>query len=163
MARRHLPLRGHDRALAWLAGGGLHARRQVSMARVRSRSQKGPWNRRGDLRAGLLGPCRYLLRPGWRPGRRAHHRSARREPGRRDAQGAGRAGLRPGAGLARASTSSMRHVLDDGGMACEDLFAVDLDANGNPDIVAGGRATHNIKIYWNLGDEASFTRPRPGA
>lgn len=55
----------------------------------------------------------------------------------------------------------VRHVVDDGGMACEDLFVLDLDANGNPDIVAGGRATHNIKIYWNLGGVNSFTSPDP--
>ncbi len=40
-------------------------------------------------------------------------------------------------------------VVDDGGIACEDLLAADLDADGRPDIVAGGRATHNVKIYWN--------------
>jgi hypothetical protein len=42
-----------------------------------------------------------------------------------------------------------RHTIDDGGMACEDALVVDLDADGRPDIVAGGRATHNVKIYWN--------------
>ena len=44
-----------------------------------------------------------------------------------------------------------RHVVDDGGVAVEDLIAVDLDADGRPEIIAGGRATHNVKIYWNLG------------
>jgi hypothetical protein len=39
-------------------------------------------------------------------------------------------------------------VVDDN-MACEDLLSADLDADGRPDIVAGGRATHNVKIYWN--------------
>ena len=43
-----------------------------------------------------------------------------------------------------------RHVIDDGGVACEDLVAADLNADGRPDILAGGRATHNVKIYWNL-------------
>jgi hypothetical protein len=42
-----------------------------------------------------------------------------------------------------------RHTLDDGGMACEDALAADLDGDGHPEIVAGGRATHNVKIYWN--------------
>ncbi|HZW29621.1 MAG TPA: VCBS repeat-containing protein [Isosphaeraceae bacterium] len=42
-----------------------------------------------------------------------------------------------------------RHTIDDGGMACEDALAADLDADGRPDLVAGGRATHNVKIYWN--------------
>ena len=42
-----------------------------------------------------------------------------------------------------------RHTIDDGGMACEDALAADLDGDGRPDLVAGGRATHNVKIYWN--------------
>lgn len=42
-----------------------------------------------------------------------------------------------------------RHTIDDGGMACEDLVAADLDGDGRPEVVAGGRATHNVKIYWN--------------
>ncbi len=42
-----------------------------------------------------------------------------------------------------------RHTIDDGGMACEDALAADLDGDGHPDLVAGGRATHNVKIYWN--------------
>jgi hypothetical protein len=42
-----------------------------------------------------------------------------------------------------------RHTIDDGGMACEDALAADLDGDGRADIVAGGRATHNVKIYWN--------------
>jgi hypothetical protein len=42
-----------------------------------------------------------------------------------------------------------RHTIDDGGMGCEDAVAADLDADGRPDIIAGGRATHNVKIYWN--------------
>jgi len=42
-----------------------------------------------------------------------------------------------------------RHTVDDGGMGCEDALTADLDADGRPDIIAGGRATHNVKIYWN--------------
>ena len=44
-----------------------------------------------------------------------------------------------------------KHVLDDGGMATEDLIAADLNGDGWIDIVAGGRATHNVKLYQNLG------------
>jgi hypothetical protein len=47
--------------------------------------------------------------------------------------------------------SVTRHVLDDGGMACEDALAADLDGDGRPEVLAGGRATHNVKIYWNRG------------
>ncbi len=42
-----------------------------------------------------------------------------------------------------------RHTVDDGGMACEDALAADLDGDGRPEIVACGRATHNVRIYWN--------------
>jgi FG-GAP-like repeat/FG-GAP repeat len=42
-----------------------------------------------------------------------------------------------------------KHVIDDGGVATEDLVAADLDGDGRPEIIAGGRATHNVKIYWN--------------
>ena len=45
----------------------------------------------------------------------------------------------------------MRHIIDDGGMACEDALTADLDGDGRPEIIAGGRATHNVKIYWNRG------------
>ena len=41
------------------------------------------------------------------------------------------------------------HVIDDNGMACEDLKIADLDGDGQPDIIASGRATHNLVIYWN--------------
>jgi hypothetical protein len=43
-----------------------------------------------------------------------------------------------------------RHVIEDGGVAVEDLIAVDLNGDGRPEIVAGGRATHNVRIYENL-------------
>jgi FG-GAP-like repeat len=39
--------------------------------------------------------------------------------------------------------------LDDNGMACEDLQVADLDGDGRKDIIAAGRASHNLKIYWN--------------
>jgi hypothetical protein len=42
-----------------------------------------------------------------------------------------------------------RITVDDGGMACEDALSADLDGDGHTDIIAGGRATHNVKIYWN--------------
>ena len=42
-----------------------------------------------------------------------------------------------------------KQMVDDGGMATEDLAVADLDADGRPEIVAVGRATGNVKIYWN--------------
>ena len=51
--------------------------------------------------------------------------------------------------LGTAPATFDRHTIDDGGMACEDALAADLDGDGRADIVAGGRATHNVRIYWN--------------
>jgi hypothetical protein len=39
--------------------------------------------------------------------------------------------------------------IDQNGMACEDLQVADMDGDGRRDIVAAGRSTHNLKIYWN--------------
>jgi hypothetical protein len=39
--------------------------------------------------------------------------------------------------------------IDDNGMACEDLQLADLNGDGKIDIIASGRSTHNLKIYWN--------------
>jgi hypothetical protein len=39
--------------------------------------------------------------------------------------------------------------IDDNGIACEDLQVADLDGDGKKDIIAAGRASHNLKVYWN--------------
>lgn len=39
--------------------------------------------------------------------------------------------------------------IDRNGMACEDLQAADLDGDGKPELIASGRASKNVKIYWN--------------
>ena len=44
-----------------------------------------------------------------------------------------------------------KYLIDDGGMATEDLTVTDLNEDGYLDIVAVGRATHNVKIYLNQG------------
>lgn len=44
-----------------------------------------------------------------------------------------------------------KHVIDDGGIATEDAVAADVTGDGWIDIVAGGRSTHNLKLYVNLG------------
>lgn len=43
----------------------------------------------------------------------------------------------------------MVHTVDDDTMACEDLKAADLDGNGKLDLIAAGRATQNVVVYWN--------------
>lgn len=66
------------------------------------------------------------------------------------------AGWRGGGGGVRLFTPLNRDhsrwresVVDDKGMACEDLCLADLNADGKLDIIASGRATKNVKIYWN--------------
>ena len=39
--------------------------------------------------------------------------------------------------------------VDDNTMACEDLRLADLNGDGKLDIIAAGRATKNVKIYFN--------------
>lgn len=51
----------------------------------------------------------------------------------------------------RAGSTWSRGILDDGGVAVEDLAVGDLDGDGRPDIVAVGRQTMNCRIYWNQG------------
>lgn len=40
-------------------------------------------------------------------------------------------------------------VIDENTMACEDLKVADLNADGKLDIIAAGRATRNLVVYWN--------------
>lgn len=46
-------------------------------------------------------------------------------------------------------TSWKSSWIDDNTMACEDLQVADLNGDGKPEIIASGRATKNLKIYWN--------------
>lgn len=40
-------------------------------------------------------------------------------------------------------------TIDDNHMACEDFKVADLNGDGKPEIIAAGRATHNLIIFWN--------------
>jgi hypothetical protein len=48
-------------------------------------------------------------------------------------------------------TRWVRHVLDDGDVAVEDLAAADLTGSGRLDIVAVGLQSGKARIYWNQG------------
>lgn len=50
---------------------------------------------------------------------------------------------------ARGETWKQHALVDDNTMACEDLKLADLDGDGRLDLVAAGRATKNVIIYWN--------------
>ncbi len=58
-------------------------------------------------------------------------------------------GIRLYAPVDDAATRWETHVIDDNQMACEDLQVADLDSDGDLDLVASGRATRNLKIYFN--------------
>lgn len=61
----------------------------------------------------------------------------------------GRRGVRIYKAVGDKGASWQRQIVDNGGVAVEDLAAVDLDGDGRIDIVAVGRQTHNVRIYWN--------------
>lgn len=63
----------------------------------------------------------------------------------------GRVGIKMFIPLDKEGTQWRQALVDDNEMACEDLRVADLDGDGKPDIVAAGRATKNVKIYFNLG------------
>jgi hypothetical protein len=63
-----------------------------------------------------------------------------------------RRGPSPGVALYvvdREGALKSKTMIDEGGMDCEDLIVGDFNGDKKPDIVASGRATRNIKIYWN--------------
>ncbi len=48
-------------------------------------------------------------------------------------------------------TAWTRRDLEPGAVAVEDLAVGDLNGDGRPDLVAVGRQTHNLRVYWNEG------------
>ena len=51
--------------------------------------------------------------------------------------------------ITSATEKPARLMIDAGGMAAEDLTIADLDGDRRPDIIASGRRTANVRIYWN--------------
>jgi hypothetical protein len=45
-----------------------------------------------------------------------------------------------------------KHVIDNGGIAVEDALVADFNGDGKLDLLAGGRATQNVKLYLNAGE-----------
>jgi len=72
--------------------------------------------------------------------------AAHREPGTGEIKG-------PGVYLYQSKdttgTSWTKTIIDNGGMACEDLLCEDMNGDGRLDVVAVGRKTKNVKLYLN--------------
>jgi len=69
--------------------------------------------------------------------------------GWRAKNGEGKVGLKLFIPLDKSAKDWKQTILDDNTMACEDLRVADLDGDGKLDIVASGRATKNLKVYFN--------------
>ncbi len=69
-------------------------------------------------------------------------------------RGSGKPGEKVGIKLYAATDATgaawkLHALVDDNQMACEDLKIADLDGDGRPEIIAAGRGTKNVIIYWN--------------
>ncbi len=74
----------------------------------------------------------------------------RDDPGKAD-KVKDRRGVRIYKALDAAGTQWARRIVDNGGVAVEDMAVADLDGDGRVDIIAVGRQTKNVRIYWNEG------------
>ena len=83
----------------------------------------------------LAGSGRDQIVVGWRGGAK---------PG-------GKVGIKLFTALDAAGEKWQSTLVDDNGMACEDLCLADLNGDGRLDIIAAGRATKNLKVYLNQG------------
>jgi len=61
----------------------------------------------------------------------------------------GKVGIRLFVPTDEAGTGWQEYTVDYNTMACEDLQVADLNNDGKPDIIAAGRDTHNLVVYWN--------------
>src|SRR6185436_4779344 len=61
----------------------------------------------------------------------------------------GKTGIKLFTALDSAGNKWRTSLLDNNGIACEDLCLADLNGDGKLDIIASGRATKNVKIYLN--------------
>jgi hypothetical protein len=92
-----------------------------------------------SLRAGHALAVTDLLGTGW----------AQVVAGWRSPDANKKVGIRLYAPTDASRTKWKTYLIDDNGMACEDLKVADLDGDGKPEIIACGRSSKNLKIYWN--------------
>jgi len=69
--------------------------------------------------------------------------------GWRNPDAEGKVGIKLYVPLDDSGTRWEMYLVDDDTMATEDLVIADLDGDGRPEIIAAGRATGNLIIYWN--------------
>jgi len=96
-----------------------------------------------------LGPRRLVRRLGWR-GDEQIVIGVRDNPGKGDTF-TEKCGIRIYKATDGVGKKWAREIIEDGGVAVEDLTVADLNGDGKPDIIAVGRGTHNARIYWNQG------------
>ena len=51
--------------------------------------------------------------------------------------------------MTHCSQNNTEHIIDDGGIAAQRCEAVDIDGDGDLDLIASGGSTHNVKWYEN--------------
>jgi len=69
--------------------------------------------------------------------------------GWRNSDDDGRVGIKLFVPLDETGTQWETFLIDDNTMVTENLIIADLDGDGRPEIIAAGRATNNLIIYWN--------------
>lgn len=69
--------------------------------------------------------------------------------GWRDANEAGNVGIRLFVPQGEDGAEWIEHEIDTNSMATEDLKVADLDGDGRLDVIASGRDTQNLIVYWN--------------
>ena len=74
--------------------------------------------------------------------------------GWRNENAAGKVGLKLYIPTDDTGANWQHHLIDDNTIAVEDVRVADLNGDGRLDIIAAGRATNNLKVYWNRTGDA---------
>ena len=120
----------------------MHGNQLVVYTAAEPDNPKTVWNRNvldASLKEGHALACGDLLGTG----------SDQIVVGWRGKNSAGKTGIKLFVPLDKEGKTWRESLIDDNTMACEDLCLADLNGDGKLDIVASGRATKNLKIYFN--------------